>query len=151
MRTLLDHEVEFIIIGGVAALAHGVQRITRDMDLLVEPAKVNCRRAIKALAALGAREFRPMSKLWAPVLASADPDWLLEEPRLCDSDAGGIDICNAIDGTPSWGRALEDTITVEAFELRFRVLGKDTLIASKLAAGRAQDRADVAELNEISP
>ena len=45
---LLEHEVEFVIIGGVAALAHGVQRITRDIDLVIAPGKANCRRAIKA-------------------------------------------------------------------------------------------------------
>ncbi len=146
---LLEHEVEFVIIGGVAALAHGVQRITRDIDLVIAPGKANCRRAIKALVELGAEEYRPQSKKWVRVSPNADPAWLLKAPRLCDSRAGGVDICNAIEGTPSWKEARSGAIEVDAFGLRFRVLGKDALIRSKLAAGREKDRADVAELNEL--
>lgn len=149
VETFLDHAVEFIVIGGVAALAHGVQRITRDIDFLVEPTKVNCRRTLHALASLGAEEYRPLAKKWIPVSASADPDWLLKEPRLCDSDAGGVDICNAIEGTPGWQTAVKDAVAIQAFDREFRVLSKDNLIASKIVAGREKDRADIAELNEF--
>ena len=94
--------MEFVIIGGVAAIAHGVQRTTRDVDVLIEPSEENRRRAIVALAGLGAEEFKPATKQWVTVSEKADPDWLLREPRFFDSSAGGIDICNAIDGVPSW-------------------------------------------------
>lgn len=149
ITTFLDHEVEFVIIGGVAALVHGVQRITRDIDLLIEPSKVNCRRAIEALVELEAEEYRPGSGRWVPISPRADPGWLLQEPRLCDSGAGGVDICNAIEGVPDWRSARAGAIEIEAFDHPFLVLGKDILIKSKLAAGREQDKADVAELNEL--
>ena len=136
------------MIGGVAAIAHGVSRITRDLDLIVQPSKANRRRTIKALVELEAREYRPASKRWVRIRANADPDWLLKQPRLCDSRFGGIDICNAIRGAPSWKQARATAIEVDAFGLGFLVLGKDALIKSKLAAGREQDKADVAELNE---
>ncbi|MDP9189625.1 MAG: nucleotidyltransferase [Actinomycetota bacterium] len=146
---MLDHDVEFVIIGGVAALAHGVQRITRDIDLLIEPGRANCRRAIEALADLGAEEYLPQGKKWVRISPKADPAWLLAAPRLCDSRAGGVDICNAIKGTPSWKAARAGALEVQAFGLSFLVLGKDALIKSKLATGREQDRADVAELNQL--
>ena len=34
------------MIGGVAAIAHGVSRITRDLDLIVQPSKANRRRTM---------------------------------------------------------------------------------------------------------
>jgi hypothetical protein len=149
ITTLLDRKVEFVIIGGVAALVHGVQRITRDVDLLVEPGRGNCRRAIEALVELKAAEYRPASRRWVRISPRADPAWLLQQPRLCDSRAGGVDICNAIEGVPDWKSARAGAIEIEAFGRSFLVLDKDTLIKSKLAAGREQDKADVAELNEV--
>lgn len=142
-------EVEFVVIGGVAAIAHGVSRITRDLDLIVSPGRANRRRAIAALAELEAEEYRPASGSWVRIRPGADPDWLLAQPRLLDSRFGGVDICNAMEGAPGWKPARATALEVEAFGLSFLVLGKDTLIASKLAAGREQDLADVAELNAL--
>jgi len=137
-----------VIIGGLAAIAHGVQRTTRDVDVVIEPSERNCRRAIAALASLGAEEFMPATKRWVAVSAQADPVWLLREPRFFDSAGGGIDICNAIEGVPAWAIAHDHSIEVEAFGMRFRVLDRDMLIRSKLAANREKDRQDVAELGE---
>ena len=86
---------------------------------------------------------------WFRVSPKADPDWLLKEPRFFDSDAGAIDIRTSVPGVEGWKQALAGSIEVEAFGRRFRVLDKDTLIRSKLAAGREKDRADVAELAEL--
>jgi hypothetical protein len=54
-----------------------------------------------------------------------------------------------MDGVPDWDAARSRAIQVDAFDCSFLVLDKDTLIRSKLAAGREKDRADVAELNEL--
>ena len=149
IAALLDHGVEFVVVGGVAAIAHGVQRITRDIDFVLRPGKRNSRRAIAALAELGAEELRPRSKRWVRVSPRADPGWLLKEPRFFDTQAGAIDIRTSVPGVSGWKQALEGSIEVDAFDRRFRVLDKDTLIRSKLAAGREKDRADVAELAEL--
>ena len=149
VEALVDHEVEFIAVGGVAALAHGVQRITRDFDLLIEPSVENCRRAIEALVSVGAGEFLPSTKRWTPVESQADPAWLLKQPRFFDSDVGAIDICNAMEGMPHWDTAERGSIRVTAFGLEFRVLDKDTLIRTKLIANREKDQQDVAELTSL--
>ena len=148
LEALIANGVEFVVVGGVAAIAHGVSRITRDLDLIVAPNRANRRRTIKALVELEAREYRPATKKWVRIRSNADPNWLLRQPRLCDSRFGGIDIVNAIKSAPSWKQARATAIEVDAFGLQFLVLGKDALIKSKLAAGRDQDKADVAELNE---
>lgn len=149
VTTLNQFAVEFVAIGGVSALALGVQRITRDFDVVVEPSAENCGRVIAALVRLNAEEFHPATKRWVRVSATASPDWLLKEARFFDSDAGAVDICNAIDGVPDWEAARRGSVEITAFDQAFRVLDKDTFIRSKLAAGREQDLADVAELNEL--
>jgi hypothetical protein len=149
VAALNDAGAEFVVIGGVAALAHGVQRVTRDFDLLVEPSEANCRRAIEALVALGAQEYLVATKKWVRVDEKASPGWLLKQPRFFDSDAGGVDICNAMEGVSTWAEARDGSIEVTAFGQAFRVLDRDTLIRSKLAAGRPKDHDDVSELNEL--
>src|SRR4051794_19559311 len=142
IAALLDHGVEFVVVGGVAAVAHGVQRITRDIDFLLRPGRRNSRRAIAALAELGAEELRPSNKRWVMVSPKADPDWLLKEPRFFDSAAGGIDGCDSIPGGPGWEAAPAGSLEIEAFRRGFRILHPDTPIPSKLLARRAKGLAD---------
>jgi transcriptional regulator with XRE-family HTH domain len=149
VATLNRFEVRFIVIGAVAGVALGLQRITRDFDILIEPSAKNCRRAIAALADLHAEEFHPATKEWARVHSRARPGWLLRKPRFFDSDAGGIAICNPIESVPDWDTAYRGSTEIQAFDERFRVLDKDAFIRSKLAAGREKDLEDVAELNEL--
>jgi len=54
LRTLGDHGVEFVIIGGFALAAHGVIRATKDIDVVPEPGAANIRRLAAALRTLEA-------------------------------------------------------------------------------------------------
>lgn len=135
------------MIGGFAVIAHGSQRLTKDLDIIIDPAVANCRRLISALAALGA-EYRLSSGRWAKVRDGADPKWLKSKNHLFDTRAGGIDVFFNLEGVPTWKEARPRALEVEAFGQKLMILDKDTLIRSKLAAGREQDLADVAELNQ---
>ena len=44
----LTNNVEFVLIGGHAAIYHGVRRTTSDLDILVQPTEENGRRILKA-------------------------------------------------------------------------------------------------------
>lgn len=149
VTALNEAEVEFVAVGGVAGLALGVQRITRDFDLVIEPSHANCRRAIAALVGLGAEEFHPETKRWVRIHRNASPEWLLRQARFFDSDAGAIDICNTIPGVPDWQTAHGGSVEITVFGQPLRVLDKDTFIRSKLVAGREKDLADVTEINEL--
>jgi predicted nucleotidyltransferase len=147
IRVLVEHGVDFVVIGGLAAIAHGSQRLTQDLDIVIDRRVANCRRLIAALVELEA-EYRSSSGRWVRLSSKADPKWVAKENHLFDTRAGGIDIFNKLDGVPTWKEARPRAIEVEAFGNRFPVLDKDTLIRSKLAAGREKDLADVAELNQ---
>lgn len=151
-RTLIEalarHGVDFIVVGGLAAVAHGVQRLTRDLDLLVDPNLDNCRRLIEALVSVGAEICAPTSQARTPLDIHADPQWIVAGNRFFDTRAGGVDIWNRSDSLPSWGDAGRASVEVKAFGTTFRVLDRDSLIASKLSAGREKDLRDVAELTE---
>jgi hypothetical protein len=145
VEALAEHNVDYVVIGGFAAIVHGARRLTQDLDIIVDRRVANCRRLIAALVELGA-EHRLRSGRWAKLSAKADPKWIGAENRFFDTAAGGIDIWNRMKGVPSWKQARPRALEAEAFGQLVPVLDKDSLIASKLAAGRDKDLADVADL-----
>ena len=48
--SLERHDVHYVVIGGIAAVVHGVPRATFDLDILIEPSAENVRRLLDALA-----------------------------------------------------------------------------------------------------
>lgn len=72
--------VVYVVVGGVAVIAHGHLRTTADLDLVVALDTGNCDAAMKALAGLG---YRPQAPV--PIEQFADPrvrrQWI-EEKRL---------------------------------------------------------------------
>lgn len=147
LTSLCGQSVEFVVVGGWAVIAHGSQRMTRDLDIVVNPSVVNGRRLIAALVDLDA-EHRLSSGRWQKLLPKADPKWLRGANRLFETRAGGIDVFYKLKGVPTWKDARPRALEVEAFGHTILILDKDLLIRSKLAAGREQDLADVAELNQ---
>jgi hypothetical protein len=145
IAALAEHDVDYVVIGGFAAIVHGARRLTQDLDLIVDRRVANCRRLIAALVSLDA-EHRLRSGRWARLSPKADPKWIAADNRFFDTAAGGLDVWNRADGVPSWKQARPRAVEAEAFGHLVPVLDKDTLIASKLAAGRDKDLADVADL-----
>jgi hypothetical protein len=60
LAALEDAKVRYLVFGGVAVVLHGHLRTTADLDLVVERAPENARRAIAALATLGLRPRAPV-------------------------------------------------------------------------------------------
>lgn len=76
-RALARADVSYLVAGGVAVNAHGHQRLTHDLDLVLRLAPENVRRALQALEDLG---YRPMLPVDAEEFA--DPErrrvWIAE-------------------------------------------------------------------------
>ena len=51
--SLHSHDVRYLVIGGIAAVLHGVPRATFDLDILIEATPENARRVLSALAEAG--------------------------------------------------------------------------------------------------
>jgi predicted nucleotidyltransferase len=54
LRELEQHQVEYVLIGGVALNLHGIVRATEDIDLFVRPNEENIERVRQALRAIWA-------------------------------------------------------------------------------------------------
>jgi hypothetical protein len=51
-RSLNDHSVRYVLIGGFAVILHGYVRATKDIDLLVDPSPENIQRLKAAMSFL---------------------------------------------------------------------------------------------------
>ena len=56
LKSLNDHEVKYILVGGLAVSYHGYSRYTGDMDLWIKPEESNMRNLYSALINLGYSE-----------------------------------------------------------------------------------------------
>src|SRR5688500_7929902 len=135
--SLNSHDVKYIVIGGVAAVLHGVPRATLDLDILIESSSANARRLLDALLD---------SQLATAELIT--PDQLIANEITVFNDRVRIDVQTATPGIKFeevWER--RETMSFQGQPL-FVLSAKD-LIASKRAAGRSIDLEDADTLDEL--
>lgn len=130
-KSLQDHEVRYLVIGGIAALLHGVPRATFDLEILIEATPENARRLLAALLDAG--------------LATADltnPEELLANEITVFNDRVRIDVQTAtpgLDFDQAWRR--RESMTYQ--DQTLYVVSREDLVSSKRAAGRPTDLEDV--------
>ena len=142
LRVLAEHQVDYVVIGGLAVQAHGHTRTTQDVDLVPEPASPNLDRLLAALVALRAR----------PVGTVTPTTSRLELPAAgvleLDTDSGGVDVHLRPPGAPPYADLRSRALNLELGDLRVLVAGRDDLIAMKRVSGRPIDRGDILALTE---
>lgn len=131
------HEVKYVIIGGIAAVLHGVPRATFDLDILIEATPDNAQRLLGALLEAG---------LGTASLISADE--LVANEITIFKDRVRIDVQTSTPGLV-FEEAWQRRETMEYQGQAFQVVSRADLIASKRAAGREVDLEDV-RLLELS-
>ena len=147
LRVLTEHEVRCIVVGGVAAAAHGSTRLTNDLDICYERTQTNARSLARALHALRARLFDGERDLGS----AFDYRTLQHGDMLTFStDAGGLDCLAAPDGTEGFDDLAKSAVDVEFVRLHVLVASLDDMIRMKRASGekpnRLDDRADLERL-----
>jgi hypothetical protein len=60
LRALNDADVRYLIVGGLAVVAHGYVRFTQDIDLVIQLERENVLRAMNALTTIGYRPLIPV-------------------------------------------------------------------------------------------
>ena len=145
LRLLNRHEVEFVVVGGVAAVIHGAPVTTFDLDALVRISEDNAGRLIRALSELDAR-YREHEKTIRP----SEKDVLAGGHLLLMTKAGPLDILGYIGDHNRYEDLLCATQEIEMSVGTFRVLNLDELIRQKRATDRPKDRAVLEMLEELA-
>ena len=139
-------QVDFIVVGGLAAIVHGSSRLTQDVDVVYSRTPDNLQRIVDAL--------RPHE----PYLRGAPPGlpFLWDVRTLKNglnftlrTKLGDIDLLGEIVGGGRYENLLPHSREMPMFGIRAKVLGLDKLIEVKRAAGRPKDFEVIAELEAI--
>ncbi|MGH2854292.1 MAG: hypothetical protein ACRDLF_08900 [Solirubrobacteraceae bacterium] len=142
--TLDAHEVEYVVIGGLAVQVHGHVRMTNDVDLIPSPTPENLDRLAEALTELDARVLNPGSEHLA-IDAHMLPRATLWE---LSTRHGDIDVLHDAPGAAPFRQLRERALTIMLGEHPVPIAGRDDLIRMKRATGRPVDLADIAALTE---
>lgn len=146
LRELTQRGVDFVVIGGLAAVLHGSARITQDIDICFATDDVNLHALGDVLVGLNAR----LSGVEETVPFVADAATLRNvEGLTLDTDAGKLDVLARPAGFPGYAtlRAQSDRFDIEGTS--FMVASIPDMLAMKAAAGRPKDLSDIAELEAI--
>lgn len=141
---LVEQEVEFVVIGGIAGTLHGSGRATYDLDITYARDIRNLERLASVLQDVGAR----LSGKGVPpdLRFQLDAETLRRGANFTfTTRLGRLDICGEPAGAPPFEQMRQAAVEMDYRGLPIPVASLDDLIAMKRAAGRAKDKADVAE------
>jgi predicted nucleotidyltransferase len=146
LRRLVERGVDFVVIGGIAAVLHGSARNTFDLDICFATDDVNLAALGEVLTALGARLKGVAENV--PFVPDARTLRQVELLALVTS-LGELDVLTRPPGAPAYQELRRNADRYDLGGFNVSVASIDDLIAMKQAAGRAKDLLDVEELEAI--
>jgi hypothetical protein len=137
LKVLSRHEVDFILVGGLAAVIQGAPILTFDVDVVFLKTDENRARLLAALQEIDARYLDPAGRHIVP-----DADTLASfKLHQLVTALGPLDVMETIGAGMSYADLVNDTRVLELAGIDVRVLGLETVILSKEQANRDKDRA----------
>jgi hypothetical protein len=147
LNRLSENNVDFVIIGGFAAVTHGSTMVTHDLDICCEFSADNLSRLQNALA-----DLHPVHRLTRQKLP------LIIKPESCsrfknlylETDFGILDCLGSVLGIGKFKKVKESSVLIETpGRHAFRVMSIDALIKAKKAMHRPKDIETVIQLQTI--
>lgn len=154
-QALKGENIRYIVVGGLAVNAHGYERFTHDIDLVIGLEPDNIRRAMHALIGIG---YRPSIPVSPEDFANAENrlKWHEEKSMLVlkmwsdDHRRTPIDIFirEPFDFSEEWGKVIFDQISDD---IEMPIVSYESLIRMKQEAGREKDLLDISALRKLDP
>jgi hypothetical protein len=146
LKRLSEHNVAYVLVGGIACVVHGSQMVTQDVDICAPLTPDNLSGLLSALAGSNPRfrmtgDLRPLPDV-PEALAGFKNLYLI-------TDLGQLDVLSEITGVGEYSEVERHTIQVDLEGTPCRVLDLDTLIAAKRAMNSPKDRQVATELEAI--
>ena len=142
LEVLARHRVEFVVVGGVAAVLGGAPISTFDLDIVHARGPDNLARLLAALGDLDARYRDPGGRILRPEATALGGDG----QHLLMTRCGPLDVLGRIGAGQGYDELVADAVVRSIGELAVHVLGLAALIRTKEQAGRDKDRAVLAIL-----
>ena len=147
LQRLGDADLDFVIVGGFAAVLHGSTLLTRDLDICAPLSAENVGELRRML-----RELEPVHRLNPQKLSFLDHPaaGVPLENLYLDTKWGALDVLGSILGVGDFRRVRSAAVEVEIFGRRCCVISLEDLIAAKQALGREKDLLAAKELRAIA-
>ena len=143
---LLQHNVRFIVIGGGAAIAHGLARATYDVDVVYARDEQNIRNLAAAL-----QSYQPYLRGVPPGLPFRWDGRTIQAGLnfTLTTSKGDLDLLGEVAGGGTYEQLLSASEEMPFFGVRCRFVTLEKLIQLKRAAGRPKDLEIIAELQAL--
>jgi hypothetical protein len=141
LKSLLNHKVNFLLVGGYAVIFHGYKRTTGDMDLWIEPNDENKERLLIVLKEFdfNSEDIEHISQLdFTKHLAFH----FWEEPERVD--------CITYVSNVNFEEAFASKVIADIEGIQIPIIQYQHLIQSKISSERLKDHADVEELQKVN-
>jgi predicted nucleotidyltransferase len=148
LQRLADSGLDFVIVGGYAAVIHGSALMTRDLDVCIVLTPENVEKLRHMLA-----DCHPKHRMTPQRLSFLDhpgPDAPPIQNLYLETDLGVIDVLSSILGVGDFARLRSEAEELEVYGRVFHVISLADLIRSKEALKRERDLLAVKELRAIS-
>jgi len=147
LQRLADSGLEFVIIGGFAAVSHGSTYVTRDLDICALLTPENVARLRSVLA-----EWHPKHRLTPQRLSFLDhpPVGQPLHNLYLETDVGVVDVLPTVLGVGDFARLRAQAEALEVHGRTYLVMSLDDLIAAKEALAREKDLLSAKELRAIA-
>lgn len=143
---LLASRVEFVLIGGVAAIVHGASTFTKDINVCASFDNENLDRIVEALNDLDPRYRMTPQKLKLP----SDSSKLYGFKNLyLQTILGEIDLLSEVDGVGPFTIVKDHAELIALGDMQVPVMSIEDIIQSKGFLGRPKDRQVIAELRLV--
>jgi hypothetical protein len=143
LKRLTQSGVEFVLIGGFAAITHGVSVLTEDLDVCIRFDKANLDRLVRALDGLHPRHRITPQRI--PFVIE-ESNWNHLKNLYLELDNGVLDCLGEVAGIGKFDEVLCASETIRLPFGDCRILTIDQLIRAKEAVGRPKDLFTVRQL-----
>ena len=145
LARLLQADVEFVLVGGLAAAIHGSSLNTRDVDICIRLSAENLMRIQSAVA-----DLHPVHRTRPDIPLALTPEECSRFKNLyLKTDLGIIDCLGEVRAVGDYEEALCHSIILNLPIGQCRILDLETLIKAKEAMGRPHDLIAVQHLKAV--
>lgn len=144
LEELSKANVNFILVGGLAAVVQGAPITTMDVDIVYDRSPENIRRLLLFLKSIDAFYRRPDDKMIVP----EEDDFSTMGHKLFTTRLGPIDVLSFIEGNKTFEDIIEQTVEIEFRGHTLHVLDLKMLIELKRISKDPKDKQKLPVLEE---
>jgi hypothetical protein len=147
LQVLLENKIDFVLIGGFAGVVYGSTQVTRDLDICAFVTPLQVEKLRQALKDLHPRHR--MNPNFKPSFLTEPKDLNKLQNIYLETDLGVLDIISEVTEVGNFEQVKKNSVEIDIFGHKCRVISIDALIRAKEKMGRDKDKLAVAELKAL--